>query len=65
MLVVDANVALRTPKSRRSSRSCRKAGVPVLLVANKVDDVRGELEGGPLESRTGRAVAGVGAPWPR
>ena len=57
VLVVDANVG-PTDTEEAVVKVLRKAGVPVLLVANKVDDVRGELEAASLWS------LGLGEPWP-
>lgn len=58
MFVVDANVGITTT-DEQLLKVLRKARVPLVLVANKVDDQRGELEGrGAVEPRLRRAVPG-------
>jgi GTP-binding protein len=57
MFVVDANVG-PTSTDEAVVRLLRKAGKPVFLVANKVDDVRQEPEAASLWS------LGLGQPWP-
>ncbi|MEC5150307.1 ribosome biogenesis GTPase Der [Cryobacterium sp. GrIS_2_6] len=57
MFVVDSNVG-PTSTDEAVVRLLRKAGKPVFLVANKVDDVRQEPESANLWS------LGLGQPWP-
>ena len=57
LLVVDAMVGPTEP-DLAVIRVLRAAGKPVVLCANKVDDVRGELEAASLWS------LGLGEPWP-
>ena len=57
MFVVDANVG-PTSTDEAVVRLLRKAGRPVFLVANKVDDIRQEPEAASLWS------LGLGQPWP-
>ena len=47
LFIVDANVGVTTP-DEQLLRVLRKAQVPIVLVANKVDDQRGELEAAAL-----------------
>ncbi|TFC12473.1 ribosome biogenesis GTPase Der [Cryobacterium algoritolerans] len=57
MFVVDANVG-PTSTDEAVVRLLRKAGRPVFLVANKVDDIRQEPEAASLWA------LGLGQPWP-
>jgi len=57
VLVVDALVG-PTEADLAVIRVLRQAGKPVVLCANKVDDVRGEMEAASLWS------LGLGEPWP-
>ncbi|WP_370261434.1 ribosome biogenesis GTPase Der [Cryobacterium sp. TMT4-10] len=57
MFVVDANVG-PTSTDEAVVRLLRKAGKPVFLVANKVDDIRQEPEAASLWA------LGLGQPWP-
>jgi len=57
LFVVDARVGA-TATDERVVTLLRQAGVPVLVVANKVDDARGEPEAAALWS------LGLGEPWP-
>lgn len=57
MFVVDSNVG-PTSTDEAVVRMLRKAGRPVFLIANKVDDVRQEPESASLWS------LGLGQPWP-
>jgi len=57
LFVVDARVG-PTSTDERVVSLLRKAGVPVIVVANKVDDQRGEPEAASLWS------LGLGQPWP-
>ena len=57
MFVVDSNVG-PTSTDEAVVRMLRKAGRPVFLIANKVDDVRQEPESANLWS------LGLGQPWP-
>ena len=57
LFVVDARVG-PTSTDERVVSLLRKAGVPVIVVANKVDDQRGEPEAAALWS------LGLGEPWP-
>jgi GTP-binding protein len=57
MFVVDSNVG-PTSTDEAVVRMLRKAGKPVFLVANKVDDIRQEPEAANLWS------LGLGQPWP-
>ena len=57
MFVVDANVGITTT-DEQLLKVLRKARVPLVLVANKVDDQRGELEAAALWN------LGLGEPYP-
>ena len=57
VFVVDARVGV-TATDERVVALLRKAGVPVLVAANKVDDQRGEADATALWS------LGLGQPWP-
>jgi GTP-binding protein len=57
MFIVDANVGITTT-DEQLLKVLRKARVPLVLVANKVDDQRGELEAAALWN------LGLGEPYP-
>ena len=57
MFVVDANVGITTT-DEQLLKVLRKSKVPIVLVANKVDDQRGELEAAALWN------LGLGEPFP-
>ena len=57
MFVVDANVGITTT-DEQLLKVLRKAKVPLVLVANKVDDQRGEIEAAALWN------LGLGEPYP-
>ncbi|AXK45065.1 bifunctional cytidylate kinase/GTPase Der [Brachybacterium saurashtrense] len=57
MFIVDANVGVTTT-DEQLLKVLRKANVPIVLVANKVDDQRGELEAAALWN------LGLGEPHP-
>ncbi len=57
MFIVDANVGITTT-DEQLLKVLRKARVPLVLVANKVDDQRGELEAAALWN------LGLGEPFP-
>src|SRR5690606_40780497 len=66
LFVVDANVGITTT-DEQLLKVLRKANVPIVLVANKVDDQRGELEAAALwnlglgEPYAGSALHGRGS----
>lgn len=57
LFIVDATVGA-TDTDEQVVRMLRRSGKPVVLVANKVDDVRGESDAAMLWS------LGLGQPWP-
>ena len=57
LMVVDATVGV-TDEDEDVARLLQRSGKPVVLVANKVDDERGEAEAAVLWS------LGLGQPWP-
>ncbi|MBB5831504.1 bifunctional cytidylate kinase/GTPase Der [Brachybacterium aquaticum] len=57
MFIVDANVGITTT-DEQLLKVLRRANVPIVLVANKVDDQRGELEAAALWN------LGLGEPYP-